>query len=265
MTWLAWDNHLSEHPTTASPKKERTLNIQKLTGTAAAFLTLAVSAANVAHAQNDWEYSIKPYGWYVWYDGSTGADGSAPVESDSSLMDMLDGFFLIHGEARRGKLSLLGEFNWVDMSDDLGGPLGNQPVSWDLEGYMVALGAAYAVFEQADTRVEIMGGIRHWDVEVETEVFRRAATADTTITDPFIGMRFETPISERISLHGAAAFGAGGDSDEQFDVAAEFRWQWTERTDLALGARYLRLNFDKDAVLVDASLYGPYLAVNFRF
>lgn len=241
------------------------MNCKKLMGSAATFLSLLASTANLAHAQSDWQYSIKPYGWYVWFDGSTGAEGNPPVESDSSLLDMLDGFFLIQGEARKGKLSLLGELNWVEMSDDVSGPLGNRSTSWELEGYMVALGAAYAVFEQADTRVEIMGGIRYWDVEVETEVLRFEVSGDTTIIDPFIGVRFETPISERFSLHGMASYGVGGDSDQQFDVAAEVRWQWTERTDLALGARYLRLDFEKDAVLVDASLYGPYAAINFRF
>ena len=222
-------------------------------------------AATKAEAQNDWNYSVKPYGWYVWFDGRTGAEGNPPVESDSDLWDMLDGFFLVQGEARRGKLSLLGEFNWIRMSDDFGVSALDRSSDWDLEGYMLALGAGYAFYEQADTRVEVIGGLRYWDVDVETEVLSRRVQADTTITDLFLGFRFETPVAERVSLHGMTSFGVAGDSDKQFDIAAEVRWKWTERTDLALGARYLKLDFDQDAVLVDASLYGPYAAIIFTF
>ena len=93
----------------------------------------------------------------------------------------------------------------------------------------------------------------------------RRVKADTTITDPFIGARIETPINDRVSFRAQASFGIAGDSDRQYDLAAEARWRWTERTDLALGARYLRLEFDQDAVLVDGTLYGPYAAISFRF
>lgn len=226
---------------------------------------LAAFVATGAKAQSEWDFSLKPYGWYVWFDGSTGAEGNPPVESDSDLWDMLDGFFLVQGEARRDRLSLLGEFNWVNMSGDFGVSALDRSSDWGLEGYMLALGVGYAVYEEADTRVEVIGGLRYWDVDVETEVLSRRVQADTTITDLFLGFRFETPITERVSLHGMTSFGVAGDSDKQIDIAAEVRWKWTERTDLALGARYLKLDFDKDAVLVDASLYGPYAAIVFTF
>lgn len=228
------------------------------------FICALVMAAG-AKAQNTWDYSLKPYGWYVWFDGSTGAEGNPPVESDSDLWDMLDGFFLVQGEARRGRWSLLGEFNWVRMSDDFGITAIDRSSEWELDGNMLALGAGYALYDAADTRLEVTGGFRYWDVAVETEVLRRRVTANTTITDLFLGLRFEAPLSERLSFHGMTSFGIAGDSDAQYDIAAEVRWKWTERTDLALGARYLKLDFDRDAVLVDASLYGPYAAVNFRF
>lgn len=241
------------------------MNILRTIALKTLIVLLAAFVATGAEAQNKWNYSLKPYGWYVFFDGRTGAEGNPPVESDSDLWDMLDGFFLVQGEARRGKLSLLGEFNWVSMSDDFGVTALNRSSEWELEGIMLALGAGYAVYEEADTRVEVIGGLRYWDVEVETEVLRGRAQADTTITDLFLGFRFETPIAERVSLNGMASFGVAGDSDSQFDIAAEVRWQWKDRTDLALGARYLKLDFDQDAVLVDASLYGPYAAIIFNF
>ena len=241
------------------------MTLKHFAGSSALVLSIAALTAPSAQAQQNWDYSIKPYGWYVWFDGDTGAEGNPPVESDSSFWDLLDGFFLIQGQARREKLSLIGEFNWIRMSDEFGFAITDRTAEWELDGFMIALGAGYAVYEQAGTRVEVMGGIRYWDVEVETEVLGFDVTADTTITDPFIGLRVETPINDRFSFHGMTSIGAGGDSDQQFDIAAEVRWKWTDRTDLAVGARYLRLDFEKDSVLVDASLYGPYAAINFRF
>lgn len=222
-------------------------------------------ASGHARADNTWDYSIKPYGWYVWFDGSIGAGSNPPVESDSDLLDVLDGFFLIQGEARRDKLSLLGEFNWVSMSDDFGITAIDRSSEWELEAYMLALGAGYAVYEYEATTFEVLGGLRYWDVDVQTEVLGRNIQADTTITDLFVGFRLETPVAERVSFHAMTSLGVAGDSDTQFDLAAEVRWKWTERTDVALGARYLTLDFDQDAVLVDASLYGPYVALNFNF
>lgn len=232
---------------------------------ASATITLCGVSAVTAEAETGekWEYAIKPYGWYVWFDGDTGTEGDPPISSDTDLLDILDGFFLIHGEARKGRLSLMGEFNWVTLSDDRN--IGLLSAGWDLEGYMFALGAGYAVYEEADTRLELTGGIRYWDVDLETNLGPVSGSGDTTITDPFVGFRFETPINETFSFHAQASVGVGGDSDSQYDIGAEVRWQWLDSTDVAVGYRYLKLDFDKDAVLVDASLYGPYLALNFRF
>lgn len=249
------------------PSEDNALTPFRSVSLALLAVVFTVLAAPQAKAEKKWDYSIKPYGWYVWFDGSTGAEGNPPVESDADLWEMLDGFFLIQGEARREKISLLGEFNWISMSDDFGISRDriDRSSEWELEGYMLALGAGYALYEEAATRFEVIGGVRYWDVDVETEVLRRTVQADTTITDVFLGFRFEAPVADRVSLHGTASVGIAGDSDEQFDIGAEVRWRWTERTDLALGARYLKLDFEEDAVLVDASLYGPYAAINFRF
>ena len=239
------------------------MTIRTLASTSVVTLSLVAVSSGAAQAEKDWQYAIKPYGWYVWFDGDTGTDGNPPISSDNDLLDILDGFFLIQGEARRGKLSLLGEFNWVTLSDDLSvGPLA---ADWDLEGYMFALGAGYAVYEEQNTRVELTGGIRYWDVDLSTSLGPVSGSASTTITDPFVGFRVATPINDTFTFHAQGSVGVAGDSDNQFDIGAEVRWQWLERTDVAVGYRHLELDFDKDAVLVDASLYGPYAALNFRF
>lgn len=238
------------------------MTYKALLRTAAIALGNVTIASGHAHAGDQWQYTVKPYGWYVWFDGDTGTDGNPPVESDSSLIDLLDGFFLIQGTATRGKLSFLAEFNWVDMSDEFSiGPLA---AGWDLEGFMVALGAGYAIYEQAGTRVEATGGIRYWDVDVGTNLGAISGSGSTNITDAIVGFRFATPINDTFSLHAQGTYGFG-DSDNQFDIGAEVRWKWLDSTDVALGYRHLELDFDKDAVLVDASLYGPYVALNFRF
>lgn len=226
--------------------------------------TIALTfAAGDSSAEENWQYAIKPYGWYLFFDGNTGAPGVPPVNGDKSLLDILDGFFLVQGEARRGKLSLLGEFNWVTLSDAYS--LGPVSAGWTLEGYMLALAAGYAVYEQDKTRVEVVGGLRFWDVGTKANIGAVSGDGNTTILDPILGLRLATPITDRLSFHAQTSYGIGGDSKKQFDLSAEVRWQWLKSTDIALGYRDLRLDFDKDAVLVDARLYGPYAAINFRF
>ncbi len=218
-----------------------------------------------ARADGDWDFSITPYAWAPWFDARLAAEQNPPINTESSsLIDLLEGFFLITGEARRDRLSLIGEFNWVDLADDFGPEIMGRQASWGLEGYMLALAAGYAVYEDNGTRIEALGGLRYWDIDVETTVLGRTLEGNEDILDGFVGARVETPVSDRWQFLAMATYGTG-DSDKQIDLVAQFRWNWLDNTDLSFGYRHAELDFDQDSLLLDAKLYGPFASISFNF
>lgn len=230
-------------------------------------MSLVASAlgAQMACAE-DWQYSITPYLWAPSLDLSLGVGPNAPVSAGKSLLEVLDGALLVQGEARRGRWSFLGEFNYLNLSDDFGRAPGDARAGWRMQGTMIAFAAGYAVHDERDTRVEVIGGLRAWDLETSTTVADRRVSKDSKFIDPMLGLRVETPLGQRASLQGLATLGGSNfGSDRQVEAIAQVTWPLRGATDISAGYRYLSLDFDDDTALIDATMRGPFVSVTFNF
>lgn len=225
--------------------------------------SMALSTPGLA---DDWDYTITPYIWAPALDLNLDVGPNPPIRGDVSMLGILDGALLLQGQARRGRWSFLGEFNYLNLSDNFGVSSTDPRAEWRLKGTMVSLAAGYAVYDNADTRIEAIGGIRAWDLETSTEVSNLTASRTSTFVDPMIGMRVETPLGQGFNFHGLANIGGSNfGSDRQVEAIAQVNWPWTQRTSLSAGYRYLSLDFDEDQVLIDATMEGPFIAVSFDF
>jgi hypothetical protein len=158
-------------------------------------MTVALFPADAS--SEDWSFVLTPYVWVPAIDTSLSVGTNPPAEDSGSILDYLDGAFLINGEARRGAWSNLGEFNYLDFSDDFGStPIGSV-AEWRIEGVMASLGAAYAFYDHSDVRIEALAGLRGWGVDTTTRVVRQQASVSSTWIDPIIGLRFSAPLSEQ--------------------------------------------------------------------
>jgi hypothetical protein len=141
--------------------------------------------ADTAQA-SDWEYTVVPY---VGSDFRTSLDigRNPPVDGSTSIFNILNSAFLIAGEARNGRWAVGGEFNYLNLGDDVNiGPF-NDIANWELDGTMTSLVLGYSVFDDGQSRVEAFGGLRHWDLDLSTTVAGFTASTDESWTDPLIG------------------------------------------------------------------------------
>ncbi|MEO1108482.1 MAG: hypothetical protein AAFX90_11225 [Pseudomonadota bacterium] len=189
--------------------------IQTLTKAA----VVAVSCLTCGPASaGDWSYTVAPYVWGADVRTSLDIGRNPPVDGNTSIFNILNGAFLIGGEARNGRWTIAGEFNYLDLGDDVSiGPI-STAASWDLDGTMSSLVLGYALFQDDVSQVDAFAGLRHWDLDLATTVLNVTASTDRSWTDPLIGARYTRAINERWSV--TAMGNVGG-----FGVGSDFQWE----------------------------------------
>lgn len=226
---------------------------------------LAMAVAGPAAAQ-EWEGRITPYIWGPSFDVDTIIDRQN-AGSSGGVTDWLDGAFFINGELRRGRLTFFGEYNYLSLSDEVLPRFKLIDADLELWGWMGAIGAGWAVVDTGTTRVDLGGGVRHWDIKAKID-FKKLndPSTEVTITDPIIALRATHQIGERWELAGDGNIGGFGVGSElQVDLNVRASYAMGERWAVVGGYRYLDVNLGDDKAIRDLSLIGPYLALDFRF
>lgn len=231
----------------------------------AIFLSSAIVAPSLAVA-DDWEYTIAPYLWGPEMKTSLDLGPNPPVDGDTSIFNILNSAFLIAGEARNGRWTIGGEFNYLNLGDDVTIGRFDDVANWELDGTMISLAASYAVYQDDASRLEMLGGLRHWDLDVSTTVGRRTVSTNQSWTDPLIGARYSRALNERWNLTTMGNIG-GFDvgSKLQWEALAQLSWKWTDTVSVAGGYRHLDVEFQEGREVIDLILTGPYIAVGFNF
>lgn len=230
----------------------------------AAALSLGLSSA--AAAQDAWDFSLTPYIWAPSVETSLNIGPNPPVDGSTSLLDVLDGAFLLEGEARRGRWSFPGEINYLNLGNSIDagrlGTIGN----WRLEGVMGTLGVAYAFVDRPDVRLEALAGLRSWSLKATTEVARFTVSQRSNWIDPLVGARIALPLGERWNLTASANVGGFGvGSDLQWEARANVTYAVSDTVELLAGYRHFHMDFKDSKQAIDMTLSGPLVAVRFRF
>lgn len=225
----------------------------------------ALLLSGAAHAEG-WQYTVTPYIWAPDLDVELEVRPNPQVSDTQQMFDDLGGAFLVQGEARRNRWSLLGEITYLDLSDDFTFGSAGVDAGWDLSGTMVSLGAGYAVYDENSARVEVVGGLRRWDFEATTDVASQRAEDDIDFIDPMVGLRVETPVGRGLMFLGQANIG-GDDfgSQQQIDAIAQLRLPIRDNINVSAGYRYLKLDFEEGDVVSDSTVQGPFISFGFNF
>lgn len=75
---------------------------------------------------------------------------------------------------------------------------------------MTSLGAGFAVYEDEQSRLEAIAGLRHWDLYVSTTVLDRTFSMDQSWTDPLVGARYSCALNDRWSVTAMGNIGGFG-------------------------------------------------------
>ena len=220
-----------------------------------------------------WSYRLTPYIWLPSISGSLRVDsGDPPADVDTSFLELLDFAFLINGEARKDRWGILGEFNYLALSDSattdgiiyLGAEAG-------LDATMGSLFAAYRAHEGPGASLDVLAGARAWwlDLKIDYQAGSQPAKSvedSNGWVDPVVGLRGQIPATDRIVLTGLADIGGFGvGTDLQWELLASVSYQFGQSVSASIGYRHLEIDFDDGNFLAEFGLSGPYVAVGFSF
>ncbi len=234
-------------------------------------LALAVGvvlvSSTTALAEDDWAFRVSPYAWYLNIDGDFTVQELNGVDASSTLFDDLDGAFMIEGEVTKGPYALFGEFNYIDLDQSASAAGGFFGVDVEVDGVMSSLSAGYQLVDTGASTVHAFAGVRSWWIDT-TVKFRRLQTrsVDKSWNDPIIGLRGSTEIGDGFFIDGVTDIGGFGVGSEfQWEVIGRGGYAFNDHIAVAVGYRYLRVDFDENPLILDAEFKGPFAAVDIRF
>lgn len=256
--------------------KERNDNVQSRSRLATVFLTGLFGLWTLpAQAQtDDYKVQITPYGFLTGLNGTIEEQGrSASV--DASLRDILDHLNMIatvYADARFGRWRGTLDNMYVDVSNARAtpGPLFDS-VRVATRVWMVDPEVGYAVFQQEGKELDVVAGVRTWNVKNEVTLFRDNIQVDfgrgnRAIPDPVVGAHFSTNLSRRTFAFAKGDVGG-------FHVGAHLDWQafggagykLSERIVGSIGYRYLSVNDRPGSAVYDVVLQGVIVGIGVRF
>lgn len=221
----------------------------------------------IAAAQDAWTFRVTPYLWLPTLNTESTIGDQPAAESSVSVLEVLDFAALMAGEARKGRYTILGEFNYLDLSQDSAGPGGRVRAETGLNGVLASIMAGYAFASDDRLRVEGLAGARLWSLNasVDFATLPEASTSETWV-DPVVGLRTTYALTDRISVQGLADIGGFGVGSEfQWEVTARVGYAVNDRWTLAAGWRHLEVDVDRGRLDLKVTLTGPFLAVDFTF
>ena len=270
----------------------RTAEISRPTAWLAAGTMLLSTAlpvtASAASGSDQWEYDAMIYLWGAGIDATTQTGGDIDM-SFSDILDDLDMTFMGGFGARKGKLSLLADVIYLDISQSdggsetipiLGGALDiTKTVDTDItmKSWITTFGAGYNVVDNEKATLDLVGGARYFwlDVDIKLDLSikgsggrlntsRKEKVSDSDhVWDGIVGVRGQINLDKNWYLPYYADIGTGGSqSTWQAMAGVGYNFKWG---DVLLAYRYLDYNFDSDFILDDLSMRGPALGARFRF
>ena len=275
-----------------------------------------VFVAPIVAATSDWQFRVTPYVWIPGVSGDVTVRGN-PVDIDVNVFDLfdsgnsgvdLDSLAALMGylEASKGRWSIYGDVVWgkFGLSGDAvaqRNPTANLSLSaeanagLDYETTMIESGVAYEVANwsgaQSSTALDLLGGARYWNQELDLSLAvtgavdfgrlglersgSRAVARSGTIdwVDPFVGLRVRhelAPGQELQFLGDVGGFGVGSDFSWQLFAGYSFDFSfWQSTLHGLVGYRALAVDYSEGsgtkANSIDLVLHGPVAGLSFRW
>lgn len=245
----------------------------------------ARAQAATAAPGTDWTFDFTPYIWGVAMSGNVQGGALPAINIDMSFSDILenlDAGILGAFEARKGRWGMLFDVIYMKLegsgtaSRTGAGPIGaTATASAELEvaQTMFAAAVAYRTVE-GRAPIDVIGGLRYAKIEADATIngsfFAQSGTvarsAEKDWVDPYVGVRFLTPIAEHwtfVSYLDIGGFGVGSEFTWQAVVGANYEFSKTFAA--KFGYRYLSVDYDKDGFVYDMANSGLYLGLGIRF
>ena len=239
--------------------------------------SLAAIALPFSAQAQSWDYSASIYLWMSALDTTLETERFT-VETELSfgdILDKLDFAAFANFEARNGPWVLMGDLNYTSLGTTLGtpGPIFSgaevDPTLTIVSGF-----GGYAVIDRPDLRLEVGGGLRYYNLDLETRIIGNIAPGGRSFdssdswVDPIIGVSARAPISDLWFARGYAdvgGFGIGDASELSWQVYAGGGYVINETWAVEFGYRHLSFEKELDRVTLEMDQSGPLIGLNARF
>lgn len=228
---------------------------------------LLYGATTLAAAQTTsppgWQYEFTPYLWGAGTDGTTrvrSIDGSSTA-SFSDVFTPIDFGLAGTFEARKDRWSILADGIYIKLSNSETNA--SSRINADITPQQYSLAGTYRV-APGPVPVDLLGGARYIDVQVDLETGRATRTGNATLWHPFVGARTLIPLTDRWTLLGYGDVG-GLSGDSSWQLIGGVNYQFSQRFSGKFGYRHLHMNIDKNTLDFDMAISGFYAGVGIRF
>ena len=225
-------------------------------------------------ADDDWEFQFSPYFWLASLHGTAGV-GNRTTQVDESFSDIFHNLkFAFMGvfEARKDKLVVLTDLEYVSIEDDRAtpGPLFSNATA-KFKTFIFNPEVGYRVFANPEKGqfIDVLGGIRVWHVSTQLNFGAGILPAQQldgsrTWVDGLAGLRGKAALTPKLFVTGEFDLGGGG-SNFTWHLFAGGGYHVTPKIALIGGYRVLDVNYRKDNFIYDMNQRGPILGVGFKF
>jgi hypothetical protein len=239
---------------------------------------LSIAGVNSAYADGSstggkWNHMLAPlYLWGMSIDGESQLGPTISplqIEFKDAISDM-EAVFTVHYEAKKDALSLIGEYQFIDLAPSSELP-GGQSVDVNFKNQMGELAVAYRLGGSDATDWEILGGLRYTKQKLKASLVGiTPIDTDESWTVGIIGGRVITQISDNWSFAGRADWGTGGSDSTQLNLSGLFDWRFKNWGSLFFGYRWMDYDYDNgksgfDHYAYKATQQGPVGGVAFHW
>ena len=235
---------------------------------------LLLGAAPAA-AQDAWEFAITPYAYLPGVTAKLNTDFGT-VESNTSGSDAitnLDFAFMAAFEARRGRLGLIGDVLYADLSSEKDTPLGRLFDSVETDTKVGAF-SGYAMYRAVQTSrvaLDLGGGFRAYSVKYDSTLTpgrlnEVSFDLSEEWVDPILAARGILTFDERWSANAVLDVGGfDGEDDSTWQALVSVNYAFNDRWSLRGGWRYLDIQKEIEGLRTETELNGPIIGVGIRF
>jgi len=236
-----------------------------------------------AQAEDDWEFALAPYLLAPSINGTAGLGrfiNGADIDVNArDIFEHLDLGAMIRAEVRhKSGIGAIIDYSFMSLSAEADGPVvpGAEIKAEVFQGILQAF-ATYRFEITPQHKIDVMGGIRWWDMEVELKRrnapgFNLTEKRDEDWVDPVIGLRWVAEWFPRFRTSLTAdvgGFGVGSDITNALQGLLIYD-AW-ENVSFTAGYTAIWVDYDNgksgtpDYFAYDTVTHGPQVGVIFRF
>lgn len=204
-------------------------------------------------------FQVEPYLWVPSLAGDVPDDEGNGVDVDLVGLEDLEAALMLAAEAQPAGS------RWALLFDSLYVRFDNHARLLRVETGAQLIEAAAAYDPAGWNDVEVLAGLRYWRLFADLDLASVVGSDQEAVwVDPFVGIRATRRLGDAWSLSGRADVGGFGvRADWIYQLQAGLNYELGEHGSLALGYRYLAIEFDDFGY--DAALAGPTLGLRWSF